>query len=106
MMVYEDFEMGGQRIRGPSSLKRIAPLREGVHSRVYSFYGGRGTPRSPPCRVLLQSGLQRVEVLESGEKCVRACVCPLPSFSRGARLVAFEVLILITVRWIRPRLNQ
>lgn len=48
-----------------------------MYIRVYiRFTGGRGTPRSPPCRVLLQSGLQRVEVLESGEKCVRACVPP------------------------------
>ena len=67
----------GQRIRGPSSLvslKRIArvPLREGVYSRIFVLRGGTSrspTPSSssPPCRVLLQSGLQRVEVSKSGE---------------------------------------
>lgn len=45
-----------------------------MYIRVYSFYGGvrRALPPPPPCplllqSVLLQSGLQRVEVSESGE---------------------------------------
>ena len=105
MMVYEDFEMGGQRIRGPSSLKRIAPLREGVHSRVYSFYRGEGyAALSSLSRPFTERVTESGGFREWRKVCVR--VCPLPSFSRGARLVAFEVLILITVRWIRPRLNQ
>lgn len=58
-MVYEDFEMGGQRIRGPflslsfSFLSKESRVkREGV--RVYSFYGGTSHP-PPPCPLLVAS---------------------------------------------------
>lgn len=80
MMVYEDFEMGGQRIRGPSSLKRIAPLREGVHSRVYSFYRGEGyAALSSLSRPFTERVTESGGFREWRKVCVRVCAPSPPS---------------------------